>query len=223
MGIIKAAHWQISGLEVMEADNMGDQTVFACGVKIRRGSNMKGTDNTVSNGSVIHVYPNQFMMVMDGGKVVDYTAEEGYYTVDNSSMPSLFNGQFKDTLKESFNRIRYGGETPTAQFQRKWRHGRIHGHGSRNECRRRARILRFHMNSGRDNRWSVSGFSEGYGLESRDISFVENTLELVYNQEQTGLGKEVSYEDISDQQRQFIAEIPGDRFRDGAGACKGIM
>ena len=33
----------------------------------------------------------------------------------NSSSPSLFNGQFKDTLKESFNRIKYGGETPKAQ------------------------------------------------------------------------------------------------------------
>lgn len=121
MGIIKALSTAISGsladqwLEVIEPGDMGDRTVFTSGVKIRKGSNIKGTDNTVSNGSVIHVYPNQFMMVVDGGKVVDYTAEEGYYTVDNSSLPSLFNGQFKDTLKESFNRIKFGGETPTAQ------------------------------------------------------------------------------------------------------------
>lgn len=121
MGIIKALTTAIGGsladqwLEVIEPGDMGDRTVFAGGVKIRRGSNTKGTDNTVSNGSVIHVYPNQFMMVVDGGKVVDYTAEEGYYTVDNSSLPSLFNGEFKDTLKESFKRIKFGGETPTAQ------------------------------------------------------------------------------------------------------------
>lgn len=121
MGIIKAVASAVGGsladqwLEVVEADDMGGQTVFTSGVKIRKGSNTKGTDNTVSNGSVIHVYPNQFMMIVDGGKVVDYTAEEGYYTVDNSSLPSLFNGQFKDTLKETFNRVRYGGETPTAQ------------------------------------------------------------------------------------------------------------
>ena len=55
------------------------------------------------------------MMLVDGGKVVDYTAEEGYYTVQNSSLPSLFNGQFGDALKESFNRVRYGGQTPYAQ------------------------------------------------------------------------------------------------------------
>ena len=121
MGIIRAAATAVGGaladqwLEVFEAGDMGGQTVFTSGVRIRRGSNTKGTDNTVTNGSVIHVYPNQFMMVLDGGKVVDYTAEEGYYTVDNSSLPFLFNGKFKDVLKESFSRIKYGGETPTAQ------------------------------------------------------------------------------------------------------------
>lgn len=121
MGIIKAATGAIKGaladqwLEVVEPYNMGGSTVFTQGILTRRGQNVKGTRNTVSNGSVIRVYPNQFMMLVDGGKVVDYTAEEGYYTVNNSSMPSLFNGQFGDALKESFNRIRFGGETPMEQ------------------------------------------------------------------------------------------------------------
>lgn len=121
MGIIKAVTQAIGGafadqwLEVYEADNMGDQTVFSRGVMIRKGQNQKGSDNTVTNGSVIHVYDNQFMMLVDGGKVVDYTAEPGYYQVSNSSLPSMFNGQFGESLKESFNRIRFGGETPTAQ------------------------------------------------------------------------------------------------------------
>ncbi len=125
MGIIKALAGAVGGgladqwLEVLEPDRMSGTTVFTSGVKVRRGdgrnSNTKGTDNTVSNGSVIHVYPNQFMMLVDGGKIVDYTAEEGYYTVNNSSLPSLFNGQFGDTLKESFSRIKYGGVTPTLQ------------------------------------------------------------------------------------------------------------
>ena len=121
MGIIRAIGQAIGGtladqwLEVIEADDMSDKTVFTSGVLIRKRQNTKGTDNTVSNGSIIHVYDNQFMMLVDGGKVVDYTAEPGYYKVDNSSLPSLFNGQFGDSLKDSFNRIKYGGQTPTAQ------------------------------------------------------------------------------------------------------------
>lgn len=121
MGIIKAVKQAIGGafadqwLEVFEADNMGDKTVFTKGVAIRKGQNRKGSDGTVTNGSVIHVYDNQFMMLVDGGKVVDYTAEPGYYKVDNSSLPSMFNGEFGESLKESFNRVRFGGQTPTVQ------------------------------------------------------------------------------------------------------------
>lgn len=121
MGIIKAVTSAIGTgladqwLEVIEPGDMGGQTVFVSGVKARKGSNSRSTDNTVSNGSVIHVYPNQFMMVVDGGKVVDYTAEEGYYTVKDSAMPSLFSGQFGEALKESFSRIKYGGVTPLSQ------------------------------------------------------------------------------------------------------------
>ena len=125
MGIIKAVAGAMGGgladqwLEVIEPDDMSDATVFTRGVKVRRndkrGQNQKGTDNIVSNGSVVHVYPNQFMMLTDGGKIVDYTAEEGYYTVNSSASPSLFNGQLEDALEESFNRVRYGGVTPVAQ------------------------------------------------------------------------------------------------------------
>lgn len=121
MGIIKAVGQAISGgladqwTEVIEADDMGERTVFTNGVLIRRGQNVKGTSDTVSNGSIIHVYDNQFMMLVDGGKVVDYTAEPGYYKVDNSSMPSMFNGEFGETLKETFSRIKFGGQTPTMQ------------------------------------------------------------------------------------------------------------
>ena len=122
MGIIRAAAEALGTsladqwLEVIEAEDMSDRTVFTKGVKIRNGQNKKGLDDVVSNGSVIHVYPNQFMMLVDGGKVVDYTAEEGYYKVDNSSMPSLFNGNFGEALKETFGRIRFGGQTPSKQM-----------------------------------------------------------------------------------------------------------
>ena len=124
MGIIRAITSAVGGgladqwLEVIEPDQMSDHTVFAAGVQMRRGernANTKKTSAIVSNGSVIHVYPNQFMILVDGGRIVDYTAEEGYYTVNNSAEPSLFNGELGEAVKESFNRVRFGGTTPHAQ------------------------------------------------------------------------------------------------------------
>lgn len=118
MGIIKAFFDSIGGnladqwLEVVEADNMSDTTVFTIGKAVRTGkrnSNRRGSEDYISDGSIIHVYDNQFMLLVDGGKVVDYTAEPGYYKVDTKSAPSLFNGQFGDTLKEMFSRIKFGG------------------------------------------------------------------------------------------------------------------
>ncbi len=120
MGIIKATFQAIGGnladswLEVLEADNMSDTTVFSKGVKVRKNdkrnnNNKKGTDDVISNGSVIHVYPGQFMMLVEGGKIIDFTAEEGYYKVDNSAAPSLFAGQFGKSILDAFKRIKFGG------------------------------------------------------------------------------------------------------------------
>ena len=69
----------------------------------------------VTEGSIIHVYPDQFMLLVDGGKVVDYTAEPGYYKVSLDTQPSLMNGTLGKAVKESLGRIRFGGIAPTAQ------------------------------------------------------------------------------------------------------------
>lgn len=76
MGLIKAIESAIGTalgdqwLEAIEPDDMGGQTVFVRGIQVRngRGSNTKGAGDIVSNGSVIHVYPDQFMMLVDGGE-----------------------------------------------------------------------------------------------------------------------------------------------------------
>ncbi len=104
-------------LEVIEPEDMGEQTVMTRGVQMRkgRGGNRRGNDHIISNGSVIHVYDSQFMILTDGGRIIDYTAEPGYYTVDNSCMPSMYNGELGDALTETFERIKFGGITPQAQ------------------------------------------------------------------------------------------------------------
>ena len=125
MGIIKAFFNAMGGnladqwQEVLEADNMSDTTVFTKGVKVRkndkRNNNKKGTDDVISNGSIIHVYPGQFMILVEGGKIIDFTAEEGYYKVDNTAAPSLFAGQFGKSLVDAFARVKFGGVPSYAQ------------------------------------------------------------------------------------------------------------
>ena len=125
MGLIKAVINAIGGkfadswLEVLEADNMDDNTVFTKGVAVRqnskRNNNKKGESDIINNGSIVHVYDNQCVLLVDGGKVIDYCAEPGYYKVDNTASPSLFNGELWESVKETFRRIKFSGVPSASQ------------------------------------------------------------------------------------------------------------
>ncbi|MBQ7782844.1 MAG: virion core protein, partial [Oscillospiraceae bacterium] len=115
MGLITAAVSAIGGTlgdswkDIVEPADMDEGTLLVKGVTVKKGSNKRGSDNYVSNGSIIRVYPNTLMLLMDGGKIVDYSAQEGYYEVSNSSSPSLFNGELSATLKDTWERFKFGG------------------------------------------------------------------------------------------------------------------
>ena len=57
-----------------------------------------------------------YQVIKRDGKIIDFTAEEGYYKVDNSSAPSLFAGDWGASLKEAFSRVKYGGVPSTKQL-----------------------------------------------------------------------------------------------------------
>ncbi len=121
MGIIKAVMNSIGGgladsyLECFRPGPMGRTTVVVPGVfrdaGQNRNTNTKRLNNVISNGSIIEVGPGQLMCVVDGGRVVDYSAEPGYFQVSNSSVPSFFNGKesIMPAIRESLDRIRFGG------------------------------------------------------------------------------------------------------------------
>ena len=124
MGIIRAAAGAIGGsladswLEYITAGDMGPTTVLTKGVQVtrgKRGSNRKGTPDIISNGSRIEVGPNQMMILVDSGRIVDYCAEEGCYEVYLSSAPSMFNGELKASVRESFERFKFGGQPGRSQ------------------------------------------------------------------------------------------------------------
>ncbi len=94
MGIIKAAINSVKGeladqwLETIEPRSMNNSTLSTAGILVRkddrRNSNRKGTEDVISNGSVIHVPENTYMLLVDGGRIIAATDEAGYYQVDNS-------------------------------------------------------------------------------------------------------------------------------------------
>ena len=127
MGLIKAAVGSAGGVladqwkeyfycEALEAD------VLAVKGQKRtsgRSSNTKGSDNIISNGSVIAVADGQCMLIVEQGKVVDVCAEPGEYTYDMSTEPSIFSGSLGQSVKEVFGnigkRFTFGGEPPKDQ------------------------------------------------------------------------------------------------------------
>jgi membrane protease subunit (stomatin/prohibitin family) len=80
-----------------------------------RSSNIKGSDNIISNGSGIAVADGQCMIIVDQGKVVEVCAEPGEFTYDTSTEPSIFAGSLGQSILDTFKavgkRFTYGGDT----------------------------------------------------------------------------------------------------------------
>ena len=86
----------------------------------RRGGSNHGTDNIISNGSIIAVADGQCMIIVEQGKVIDICAQAGEYVFDSQTEPSLFYGDFGTSLEQTFanigKRFEFGGMA--AQDQR---------------------------------------------------------------------------------------------------------
>ncbi len=119
MGLIKAALTAASNtladewLEYIYCPRMEDDVLMRKGTPKKGGSNTKGTDNIITNGSKIVVGEDQFLIVVSDGKIVDFTAEAGRYTFDKGTEPSMFYGGFGkgliDTFKKFGERFTTGG------------------------------------------------------------------------------------------------------------------
>ena len=84
-----------------------------------RSANKKGSDNIISNGSIININEGQCMMIVESGMIVDVCAEPGEYVYDTSTEPSIFTGDLEGNIKAVFQtmgkRFTFGGEAPKDQ------------------------------------------------------------------------------------------------------------
>lgn len=127
MGLIKAGIGSLGGVladqwkEYFYCDAMEANVLAVKGQKrvSSRSSNYKGSENVISNGSVIAVADGQCMIIVDQGKVAEICAEPGEFVYDTSTEPSIFSGSFGrsvlDTFKNIGKRFTFGGEPPKDQ------------------------------------------------------------------------------------------------------------
>lgn len=127
MGLIKAALGAAGGVladqwkEYFYCEALPADTLAVKGKKRSSGrsSNTRGSENIISNGSVIAVADGQCMLIVDQGKVAEICAEPGEFTYDSSTEPSVFTGELGDSVKAVFGeigkRFTFGGEAPKDQ------------------------------------------------------------------------------------------------------------
>ena len=103
--------------EYFYCESLPENVLMRKGVKRISGksSNTKGSDNIISNGSIIAVNDGQCMMIVDQGGIVEFTAQPGEFVWDKSTEPSIFYGSLGDNLKKTWEvlkkRFTLGGDT----------------------------------------------------------------------------------------------------------------
>lgn len=112
MGLIKATVGAVGSTlhdqwkEALRCDEMGNDILM---------KKVTTKNGVISNGSAIIVGPGQCAIIFDNGRVIDATAEEGYYKFDTSSTPSLFEGEFKGMFREMWQRFTFNGVSAKQQ------------------------------------------------------------------------------------------------------------
>ncbi len=101
-------------IEFFTGDSLDKDTLVKRGArKIKNGSN-KGDTDVITNGSKIAVPTGTALLLVDNGKVTDFTTQPGLYTWDKSSAPSCIGGEgfgegFKKSMETILDRFKSGG------------------------------------------------------------------------------------------------------------------
>lgn len=105
--------------------HMAENTVLTKGVWYNNRTDKRKTADTIPNGTIAQVFDQQFMIVVDGGKIIDWTDEPGYYEIVKSSAKTgLFSKLFGSTSMQQIyyintkeiTGIRFGTQTPISYY-----------------------------------------------------------------------------------------------------------
>lgn len=115
MGLLKAGLGAAAGVlseqwrDYIYCDAIPNNVLMVKGRK-RTG----GSDNLLTNGSIIAVNEGQCMLIVHQGAVVDVCAEAGEFLFDSGTEPSVFYGDLGEQVKATFlrigERISFGGD-----------------------------------------------------------------------------------------------------------------
>lgn len=120
MGLIKAvagsAFSYLDDLweDYIYCDSMDNETLVKKGERrAAPGAGRHASDNIITQGSRIAVNAGQTLIVVENGRIIDFTAETGGYEYRSDAEPSMFCGGFGEALRGSFaemkKRYAFGG------------------------------------------------------------------------------------------------------------------
>lgn len=125
MGLIKALTDSVSNVvgdqfkEFVTCPIVDKNVLMTRGIVQHGDANSNPTAGVISNGSKINVPQGWAMMLVDNGKVVEFSAEPGEFIYDSSSEPSIFAGNLGtsilDSIKTIGSRITFGGQAARDQ------------------------------------------------------------------------------------------------------------
>ena len=106
--------------EYFYCEAIPNDTIVIKGTKRTSGlSGNFGSDNIITDGSVIAVADGQCMVIVEQGQVVDLCAEPGEYKYDSKTEPSIFTGTLSEGIKNVFaeigKRFTFGGQPAADQ------------------------------------------------------------------------------------------------------------
>lgn len=144
-------------------DSLDNDTLIQKGhAKKSGGAGINKDDNVITQFSKIAVNAGQMLIIVENGKIVDYTAEQGGYEYNFDTEPSAFCGSFGDGLKVSLQ-----------QMGERFAHGGVAGKDQRAYFVNTKEILENRFGFGkvpyRDSEFDMTIGLQGYGFYTFNI------------------------------------------------------